>query len=80
MSLNLDVQKKAQAELDAIIGPNRLPELSDSDSLPFVNALIKEALRWHPPGSIDLPHYTIEDDEYNGYLIPAGSIVLANLW
>ena len=80
MAMYPDVQAKAQAELDAIIGPNRLPELSDSDSLPFVNALIKEALRWHPPGSIDLPHCTIEDDEYNGYLIPAGSIVLANLW
>lgn len=41
-----DAQRKAQAELDAVIGPRRLPELSDRPSLPYVTALIKETLRW----------------------------------
>lgn len=43
-----DAQKKAhdQAELDAVIGRQRLPEFNDRSSLPYVNAVIKEALRW----------------------------------
>ena len=42
-----EVQKKAQAEIDRVIGPNRLPDFTDQDSLPFVAAVVKEALRWH---------------------------------
>jgi len=47
MVLFPEVQKKAQAELDAIIGPERLPTLSDRQSLPFMEALLKEIHRWH---------------------------------
>lgn len=46
MAMYPDVQKKAHAEIDAVIGNERLPELSDRDSLPYVNALTKESLRW----------------------------------
>jgi len=48
MAMYLDVQKKAQAELDPVIGRNRLPDLDDLYSLPFVNAVVKETLRWQP--------------------------------
>lgn len=41
-----EAQRKAQAELDAVIGPHRLPELSDRSSLPYANALVKEIMRW----------------------------------
>lgn len=75
-----DVQQKAQAELDAVVGPDRLPELSDSSSLPYLNALIKELLRWHPALILGLPHSTLADDEYNGHFIPAKTIVIANVW
>jgi len=47
MTLFPDVQKKAQAEIDAVIGPDRLPSFADQDSLPYIDALAKEALRWH---------------------------------
>jgi cytochrome P450 len=47
MTLFPDVQKKAQAELDAVVGPDRLPSFADQDCLPYVGALVKEALRWH---------------------------------
>ena len=43
-----DVQRKAQAEIDAVVGQDRLPDFSDQAKLPYVNAIIKETLRWHP--------------------------------
>ncbi|PIL22725.1 cytochrome P450 [Ganoderma sinense ZZ0214-1] len=80
MALHPEAQKKAQAELDTVVGPNRLPELDDMDKLPYVNAVIKENLRWHTPTPLGLPHVTTLDDEYSGYMIPKGSVVLVNLW
>jgi len=47
MAMYPDVQKKAQAELDAFLG-DRLPDFDDLNSLPYVNAVIKETLRWQP--------------------------------
>lgn len=55
MVLFPEVQAKAQAELDAVVGSERLPSFSDQDSLPYVNAVCKEVLRWHavvPLGSV----------------------------
>ncbi|TFK88171.1 CyP450 monooxygenase [Polyporus arcularius HHB13444] len=80
MALYPEAQQKAQAELDRVVGSSRLPDFSDRDSLPYVNALIKEILRWHVGTPTSLPHASIQDDIYNGYLIPGGSIVLPNLW
>lgn len=80
MALHQDAQKKAQAELDVVVGPDRLPDLNDMDKLPYIIAIIKESLRWHVPTPLGLPHVTTSDDEYDGYLIPKGSIVLVNLW
>lgn len=48
MVLYPEVQKKAQAELDRVIGTGRLPEPSDKNSLPYIEALVRETLRWHP--------------------------------
>lgn len=42
------VQAKAQAELDAVIGQDRLPEFTDQDDLPYINAIVSELLRWQP--------------------------------
>ena len=41
-----EVQKRAQAELDAVVGPNRLPTFQDRPSLPYIEAIMKESLRW----------------------------------
>ena len=49
MAMNPHVLKKAQTELDAVVGNERLPQLSDLEALPYVNAIIKEILRWLPP-------------------------------
>lgn len=48
ITLNPDVQRKAQAEIDSVIGSDRLPNMNDQDSLPYVNAIIQEVVRWQP--------------------------------
>ncbi|KAF8490208.1 cytochrome P450 [Gautieria morchelliformis] len=80
MVLSPEVQKKAQAELDAVVGPNRLPEFEDRNNLPYINAICKEIFRWHPLLPLGVAHATTQDDIYDGYFIPKGAIILANSW
>ena len=80
MLLHLDVQRQAQAELDAVVGSDRLPSFADRERLPYINAVFKEVLRCHPAIPLGIPHSLIADDEYRGMRIPKGSIVLANTW
>ena len=48
MTLYPDVQRRAQAEIDRVVGNSRLPNFSDYDELPYLQAVLKEVLRWHP--------------------------------
>ena len=41
-----EVQKKAQAELDEVVGRHRLPTFADYERLPYIRAICKESLRW----------------------------------
>jgi len=101
-----ETQRKAQAEIDRVIGNDRFPTLVDMSNLPYTEALVKEVFRWNPvtplgkspvlqshglqfplfrewltakdpPG---VPHAVTEDDAYEGYFIPKGTTVLANIW
>ncbi|KAG1872931.1 cytochrome P450 [Suillus subalutaceus] len=80
MTLFPDAQKKAQAEIDAVVGPDRLPSFADRDSLPYTEALVKEVLRWNVVGPTAIPHRVTEDDIHDGYHIPKGSLVIPNIW
>ncbi|KAG2108532.1 cytochrome P450 [Suillus discolor] len=80
MTLFPDVQKKAQAEIDAVIGPDRLPSFADQDTLPYIGALVKEGLRWHSVIPTGFAHCVSKDDIYDGYYIPKGSLVVTNIW
>ncbi|KAM5539711.1 hypothetical protein V8D89_006524 [Ganoderma adspersum] len=80
MAANPHVLAKAQAELDAVVGPHRLPEFEDMQSLPYIRAIVKELLRWRVVVPLGVPHRSIEDDEYRGYFIPKGSLLVANIW
>ncbi|TFK38733.1 cytochrome P450 [Crucibulum laeve] len=80
MMLHKDVQRKAQAELDTVIGRSRMPQFSDRSSLPYVNAVLKEVLRWQPVTRLGIPHCAMNDDEYNGMHIPKGTVVFSNIW
>jgi cytochrome P450 len=75
-----EFQKRAQAELDEVVGRSRTPTFSDASSLPYIQAIIKEVLRWRPSLPLGVPHTTTEDDWYNGMFIPKGTMCLVNLW
>jgi Cytochrome P450 len=115
MVMHPDIQNKAQCEIDEVIGLERFPEISDRPNVHYVNALIKETMRWHPALPLSLVIFTLflhltilngfigiarrsqTDDIYEGkannefnslawfyrslgYFIPAGTIVIPNVW
>ncbi|TEB31949.1 cytochrome P450, partial [Coprinellus micaceus] len=73
-----NVMRKARAELDRVVQPGYLPAFDDQPSLPYTTALAKETLRWRAVAPIAVPHFLAEEDQYKGYRIPAGSIVIGN--
>ncbi|KAF7374574.1 O-methylsterigmatocystin oxidoreductase [Mycena sanguinolenta] len=80
MALHPDIQKRAQTEIDTVIGTDRLPEFEDRPSLPFVEALYRELMRWKPVAPLGVAHASTADDVYNGYFIPKGTTVISNIW
>ncbi|KAG9078353.1 hypothetical protein FS749_009662 [Ceratobasidium sp. UAMH 11750] len=80
MILHPTIQERAQAELDAALGQNRLPELSDRGSLPYMDRILKEASRCNSVTPLGLAHASTQDDEYKGYQIPKRAIVIGNTW
>ncbi|SPO06049.1 related to O-methylsterigmatocystin oxidoreductase [Cephalotrichum gorgonifer] len=74
------VQKKAQEEIDRVIGSDRLPTCQDRERLPYVNAVVKEAMRWWPIAPMGFPHTATEDIEYDGLHIPKGAMILPAVW
>ncbi|KAJ7123133.1 cytochrome P450 [Mycena epipterygia] len=76
-----EVQRKAQAELDRVIGRDSLPNLEDRKNLPYVGqALVKEIMRWQPVAPLGVPHSNPSDFIYKGYFIPAGTMLLGSSW
>ncbi|KAG9088543.1 hypothetical protein FS749_002077, partial [Ceratobasidium sp. UAMH 11750] len=76
------IQQAAQDEIQRVVGTDRLPTYSDRDSLPYIEALYKEVLRWHPVTPLGLPHTLSsgQDDVYQGMRIPKGAMILPNIW
>ena len=70
------VQRKAQQELDLVIGGARLPTMDDISSLPYVQAILLEVTRWMPVVPMGIPHRAMVDDEYRGMHIPAGCMII----
>jgi cytochrome P450 len=75
-----EYQRRAQAELDTVVGRSRVPTFSDISSLQYIQAMVKEVLRWRPPLPFSIPHSTTEDDWYDGMFIPKGTTCVPNLW
>lgn len=75
-----EIQKRAQNEIDKIVGTSRLPSFEDRPSLPYIDALVKEVYRWHPVVPMGFPHVASSDDIYEGMFIPRGAILIPNIW
>lgn len=80
MATHPDVQRRAQEEIESVIGAGRLPTMEDMASLPFVHGCVKETLRWMPTTALLIPHSPLKDDVYEGYTVPAGASVVLNVW
>jgi cytochrome P450 len=80
MLLFPEVQHHAQTEIDSVVGTSRLPGFKDRERLPYLNALIKETLRWLPVVPIGTTHMADEDIKYSGYVIPKGAYLLPSIW
>ncbi|XP_054825543.1 cytochrome P450 81E8-like [Prosopis cineraria] len=77
---NPEVLKKAQKEMDTHIGQGRLIEEQDVSKLPYLQNIIYETLRLHPPAPLLVPRESSDDCTVGGYNVPRGTIVLANIW
>ncbi|KAK0194040.1 cytochrome P450 [Armillaria mellea] len=75
-----EVLAKAQAELDDVVGQCRLPNFDDRPQLPYIDAILSEALRWNPVVPMGIAHRCVKDDIYKGYHIPGGATVIGNTW
>ncbi|KAL4193742.1 hypothetical protein AMTRI_Chr06g178370 [Amborella trichopoda] len=72
--------QKAQTELDQQVGRERLVEESDLPKLEYLQAIIYETLRLHPPGPILVPHESDAKCNLGGYTVPKGTMLLVNAW
>ncbi|RXW22004.1 hypothetical protein EST38_g3849 [Candolleomyces aberdarensis] len=75
-----EVLKKAQVQIDGVVKPGHFPDFDDEPSLPYITAIVKEALRWRDITPTGVPHALSTEDEYKGYRLPAGAIIIANQW
>ncbi|CAL5371105.1 unnamed protein product [Camellia sinensis] len=77
---NPETLKKAKAELEQTIGKGKLVEESDISRLPYLQAIVKETSRIHPPVPFLIPRKVETDVEVCGYIVPQGAQVLVNAW
>ncbi|KAJ8519672.1 hypothetical protein ONZ45_g3424 [Pleurotus djamor] len=80
MALNPDAQARARKEIDEVIGTQNFPTIADKARLPYVNAVIKETMRWRPVAPFASIRRSASNDTYQGYFIPRGAAVLPNIW
>jgi cytochrome P450 len=71
---------KAHEELAQVIGPTRIIKESDIDMLPYLQAVVKQTFRLHPPGPLMLPQLAQATVRVTGYMVPQGAQVMVNLW
>lgn len=74
MLLYPDVQRKAQQEIDAAVGSERLITFDDQVSLSYIEALCREVLRWKQVLPLSVAHASTMDDTFKGYYIPKGTV------
>ncbi|KAF9228928.1 cytochrome P450 [Gyrodon lividus] len=77
---NPHVCKRVRAAIDAVVGMGRLPDFDDRPSLPYLEAVLRETIRWQPVVPLGVPHATTSSDIYKGFYIPKGATIIGNIW
>lgn len=72
--------QEVQDEIDSVVSRDRLVEEVDIPKLPFLNCVLKECLRLHPPAPLAMPHASVEECTLGGYRIPKNTTTYINLW
>jgi cytochrome P450 len=79
LALHPEIQRKGRAIADARLD-GRLSDFSDFGTMPYVDAIVHESLRWNPVTPLGVPHCARQDDHYDGRVIKKGTMVFANIW
>ena len=77
---NPKAMAKARSELDEVLGKGMIVEESDISKLPYLQAVVKETFRLHPPVPFLVPRKTEMESEILGYAVPKNAQVLVNVW
>ncbi|KAI7323021.1 putative cytochrome P450 [Hortaea werneckii] len=79
-----EIQRKAQTQIDSVVGPDRSPSWQDYPRLPYIAQCVKETMRWRPVTPLAFPHALAEDDwisqNETQYLLPKGTTIILNAW
>ncbi|KAI3501139.1 hypothetical protein L1887_29000 [Cichorium endivia] len=75
-----EILKKAQEELEAVVGKDNIVEESHIKKLPYLYAVMKEVLRMHPTLPLLVPHCPSESCVIGGFTVPKGARVFINAW
>lgn len=79
--LHQDIQTKVQNEIDTWVGRDRHVEDSDIPNLPYLQAIVKEVLRMHPPGPLlSWARLAVHDVHVDKVFVPAGTTAMVNMW
>lgn len=81
MVLHQDIQMKVRQEIDTCIGQNKHVRDLDIANLPYLQAVVKEVLRLHPPGPLlSWARLAVHDVHVDKILVPAGTTAMVNMW
>ncbi|XP_062094827.1 flavonoid 3',5'-hydroxylase 2-like [Humulus lupulus] len=80
MLKNPRILKRAQEEMDRVIGRDRRLQESDLPNLPYLTAICKETFRKHPSTPLNLPRVSTEACQVDGYYIPKNTRLSVNIW
>ncbi|XP_063373975.1 probable cytochrome P450 303a1 [Cydia amplana] len=78
MVRDVEVQRKAQEEIDRVVGTSRPPHLDDRPNMPFCEAIVYESVRHFMGRTFSVPHRTLRDTVLAGYNIPGDTMVVGN--
>ncbi|KAF9266573.1 cytochrome P450 [Marasmius fiardii PR-910] len=85
MAIHPEIQRRAQRDIDAVLGKGQVVTYADRADLPYVEAILRETLRWAPVVPLGIFHAAFIDDIFDDYFIPKGkspfrTIVISNIW